>query len=380
MHTFGFIVFTVGMTLPITAIPIQDIIKNPECFYEAPLQILHMPSITAAAFILNCSHWMNISWIKKWRHFVVISAVGLSGELICYSSGYAIWTFVLDLRYPIPFACYLYWYAIIMSQFITLYCLFPTDWRRVDAFGVRLRNMMAAIFWQVNGFTSVHAMLAALLLAFKHEYQWVIAIFLPLAREVSLWIMLKFARKASSGDLISTEITCGFTFSIWHALFHSYIVGSATTTESTMIVLAEESIIGIYMVVEIIWIHLKRPEHIQQQVRLLQKLVLKEFVGFIVPLTFLFCFTIAFYGPNSDKIGNVRNSYFGYQAVDDFTSHASRIASLFFIDVASAALGSALLWKFCNINVYRGLLALQQEFGDVILINLMHSLIAVRER
>ena len=247
LHTFGYIVITIAMTLPITAIPIQDIIKNPECFYEAPLQFLHLPSILSAAFILNCSHWMNISWIKKWRHFVVISAVGLAGELICYSSGYAIWTFVLDLRYPIPFACYLYWNAIVMSQFITLYCLFPTDWRRVDAFGVRLRNMMAAIFWQVNGFTCVHAMLAALLLAFKHKYQWVIAIFLPWAREVCLWIMLKFARKASSGDLISTEITCGFTFSIWHALFHSYIVGSAATTESTMIVLVEESIIGIYV-------------------------------------------------------------------------------------------------------------------------------------
>ena len=135
--------------------------------------------------------------------------------------------------------------------------------------------------------------------------------------------------------------------------------------------------LGIWIVLKIIWIHKKNPGNIQEQARLLQNLLIKEFVGFIVPLAFLLCFTVAYYGPNGDKIGNVRNSYFGYQAVEDFSDYTSKILSLFLIDFLTAIFGSALLWKFCNINCYSGMVALQKEFGNVFLINLLHALLSV---
>ena len=377
LYPLGYIAITFVATLPLTTIPIHDIFETPESFYEYPLQVLHLPCVLAADFLLNASVWMNVSLIRTWRNVALISTVGLVADITCYSLGYAIWTLVLGFRYPIPLNAHLYWYIIITSQLIALYCIFPYYLRKNVEFGARLKNLMIAIVWHSFGFTSVHAMLGGLLLAYKNEYQWIIIIFVPWVREVCLWIMMMFTSKASCGDVTSTNLTCSFTFSVWHAVFQSYIMGSAATSESNAVLLAEESILGIYLVLKIAWIHKNNPAHIHEKARLLQKLLIKEFVGFIVPLTFISIFTAAFYGPNSDKIGNVKNSYFGYQAVEDFTEYTLRILSLFLVDFLTAVIGFILLWKYCNINCYRGLIALQKEFGGVFLVNLIRALLAV---
>ena len=377
VYPFGYIAITLVVTLPLTTIPIHDIFENPEFFYEYPLQYIHTPIVLAAAFLLNGSVWINISSVRKWQNVALISAVGLVAEVSCYSLGYSIWTMILGLRYPIPFNAHLYWYIILTSQLVTMYFVFPKDLRENSEFVARLKNTMVGICWHIYGFTSLHVVLGALLLAYKNGFQWIIMIFIPWVREVSLWVMLRFTSKASSGDLTSTKLTCGFTFSVWHAVFQSYIIGATATSESLAVLLVEECMPGIWFVLKIIWINKKSPGHIQEQARLLQNLLIKEFVGFIVPLAFLLCFTVAFYGPNGDKIGNVRNSYFGYQAVEDFPDYTLKILSLFLIDFLTAIFGSVLLWKFCNINCYRGMISLQKEFGDVFLMNLVHSLLSV---
>ena len=58
-------------------------------------------------------------------------------------------------------------------------------------------------------------------------------------------------------------------------------------------------------------------ENVAKLMQSVQILVIGESIEIIVPLAYLLCFIAAFYGPNSDILGNVKNGYWQYNSVDD---------------------------------------------------------------
>ena len=49
----------------------------------------------------------------------------------------------------------------------------------------------------------------------------------------------------------------------------------------------------------------------------IQNLVLAETVEVTIPVMYTVCFMLAYFGPNAEVLGNIKNSYFHYTAVDD---------------------------------------------------------------
>ena len=375
---FGYLLVALISIVPFTLVPAHNLVQNPEYFYEIPLQFSHIPLILSAAFILNCSTWMNVTYVKTWINLFLMTVSGLIAEFICYATGHIVWTYVLNYQHPVPLNNYMYWYIIIGCIFNTLYFLFPKQMRSHGTFEKRLRYTILALMWQIQGVTFIHAVLAAVLLEFQSNYQWVIAIFLPLVPELCSWVILKIAKKASNGDMDTTEMTCSFSIKAWQALFQSYIIGSIATNATASIIVAYEFILSMYIILKIIWLNKKRPWEVKQQITLLQEYVFHEFLGFIVPLAFMICFLAAYFGPNGDILGDVRNSYWQYQAVENLNEYISQIGLLFFIDLCSLIVGSSLLWIFCGINLYRAYIILQEEFGYLLLANLTMAISSVR--
>ena len=83
----------------------------------------------------------------------------------------------------------------------------------------------------------------------------------------------------------------------------------------------------------------------------------------MVPILYLLCFTIAYFGPNSALIGNVGSSKWQYQAVEDFGYSFSLVFIFCLVDVCSAIIGAILLWCFCGIKLHRAYVEIQNEFG-----------------
>ena len=46
-------------------------------------------------------------------------------------------------------------------------------------------------------------------------------------------------------------------------------------------------------------------------------LILGESLEIIIPIAYLICFVIAYFGPNAEILGNVRNDYWQFKSVDD---------------------------------------------------------------
>ena len=130
-----------------------------------------------------------------------------------------------------------------------------------------------------------------------------------------------------------------------------------------------------------LWIIYKKknyPENIEKQIELVQLLVVYEMVEFVVPLSYLLCFLIAYYGPNAEIIGDVGSSYWQYNAVEDIWHVIKSVIIFFCIDIGSIIINSFMLWNFSRINLWRMFLALQTEFGVNFAIVLVTNLNAVR--
>ena len=124
----------------------------------------------------------------------------------------------------------------------------------------------------------------------------------------------------------------------------------------------------------------KNLENVGKQMELLQDIMLAEMVEFVVPLVYLFCFITAYYGPNAEIIGNIKNDYFQCQKVEDPVHAIQNMAMFFFIDSGSLILSSFILWTFGRINLYRAFCFYQKEYGVVFVINTTFILFIVSIR
>ena len=88
-----------------------------------------------------------------------------------------------------------------------------------------------------------------------------------------------------------------------------------------------------------------------------------EIVEFMVPLCYLICFSVAYYGPNANLIGNVRSSQWQFVAVEDFEHTVGFIVLFFLVDLGSIVLSTLILWTFFRIKLWNVYILVQKEFG-----------------
>ena len=117
---------------------------------------------------------------------------------------------------------------------------------------------------------------------------------------------------------------------------------------------------------------------VENQIKLLQDLILNEMIEVMAPLAYLICFMVAYYGPNAGLIGNIRNSYWQYKAVEDVAHTIQFVLMFLLIDFSSALIGYFLLWKVYRINLYRAYIVIQNEFGFPFLLRVVGNVTTVR--
>ena len=71
----------------------------------------------------------------------------------------------------------------------------------------------------------------------------------------------------------------------------------------------------------------------------------------------------AYFGPNSELIGNIGNSYWQYSKIENVEGSIEFVFVFMFIDLGSLVVVSIVLWKLFRINLYRAFSVLQKEFG-----------------
>ena len=95
---------------------------------------------------------------------------------------------------------------------------------------------------------------------------------------------------------------------------------------------------------------------------MIEGLVLTERIETLVPLTYMICFAIAYYGPNAEILGNIKLDLWQYKPVLDFGNYMKNVFILFVVDFMSLVINGIILQTTCNINIFKILKNIQREF------------------
>jgi len=102
-----------------------------------------------------------------------------------------------------------------------------------------------------------------------------------------------------------------------------------------------------------------------------------ERIETLVPLTYMLCFAIAFYGPNAEILGNIRLTLWHFKGVLDIESYMKNLLILFFVDFSSLVINWIILKIVCNINIFQIFQKIQSEFWLIMAVQQAYSLIEV---
>jgi hypothetical protein len=150
----------------------------------------------------------------------------------------------------------------------------------------------------------------------------------------------------------------------FHVLFLSVAVGGLATMPTTVLLLGIDFAINLHGCFAVWRRH--KDEEWEECGEELMTLTVNEFLEFIVPICYLVCFLVAFYGPNAHLVGemkgnfasfpgNVQSSYWHYIGMtkDDIGGFVETIGLLVCVDGASLLFALVFLkWK-CNINMFK---------------------------
>ena len=95
---------------------------------------------------------------------------------------------------------------------------------------------------------------------------------------------------------------------------------------------------------------------------MIDELVLTERIETLVPLTYMICFTITYYGPNAEIIGNFKLDLWQFRPVLDIENYLKSVFILFIFDFMSLVINGIILGTTCNINIFKFCRNIQSEF------------------
>ena len=214
------------------------------------------------------------------------------------------------------------------------------------------RKFKAYIYYKIwRNFTTIQFLVSAIIVRnLPSEFQWVMAVLLPINREIDHFVSTKMlsnsTRVLDEGAKTAITISVNITFTMHMTI----AIGTKATTFTTCAILAVDFALNLKTAFKIFRLKLKvQPDPLENQKNLLkikqelQTLCLTEIIEIINPISYIITFLIAYYGPNAYLFGNIRNSYWQNKPVENVEKLVVTVFSLFLVDISSAIFGAILL-------------------------------------
>ena len=364
----------------LTFIPMHNVILEPFYWYETLIQAsTGFFSSCAAYMLLNCCYWMNTDRIKSVKNFFIFYVFLVFIALAVGISVIMIWTEALGFRHPMPFFGMIMAYIVIVMSFVGLWFLYPRNWRKNKEMWKRFKFFMWSIL--ANLFiTMIYNIYTKAFTTVPIDYQWGLALFLIPVREFNMWLQNKVATKAAGVEATSVDITTGHNINNRHCFFLSVVLGTTATDITCWAILAVDFSINMFLMIRVIWIRRKgiTEKNEKKMVHTFMELIMAETVEIAVPLTYLSCFLVAYYGPNAVLLGGVRCDMWHYVAVTDLTLFLENVGLFLFADVVSLTTTAVCMGYFAKVNVIRAFVTMQKEFWLIMAVNTAYTVNMVR--
>ena len=172
-------------------------------------------------------------------------------------------------------------------------------------------------------------------------------------------ISKKIQKKFDEHNITSSNISG----EMYHSIFLSVMI--AESTDTTMYVLGvSNTLFGLFNLAQVYRLKRKNSNESSEKLEtLVQEIAIGETLKIIIPLAYLACFSIAYVSPNADILGNIKNSYWQFKAVDDMSTAVTKLLILGAIESSIALISCLFLYFILNINICHVYIFLCKEYG-----------------
>ena len=290
---------------------------------------------------------------------------------------------MLDLSPPMPLNIHVCGILTLSFALSFLWFLIPAPLRTAENKKSFRKRYGYFILVQVYRFFAVmeYFVIAWLFVTVYLDYQWIIAILLPLLREMNGWIFARICYKSAGFKSDAITITAHHEMACRHAVFLSVALSLLATHQTAFICIGLDFAVNFILCILIIWRAKRKKEVIAiEDDTDLQELAMNEKTVYVIPLAYFICFLVAYLGPNRWIIGNVGNTSWHFGKVDDLLSPLGIMFAMFLVDLVGIALWGILLKVFCNINYVKGYMYLQKKYWLIMAIHEGYSLNEVSKK
>ena len=160
----------------------------------------------AASMILNSEIWLDLKTIKTWKNFVVLYLISVLAWFLANIGYYHIYCVMLNLSPPMPLNIHVCSVITLVFSLSFFWFLIPSPLRTLENKKSFLKRYGYYVLAQIFRYFAVleYLVVAWLFVTVDIDYQWTIAIVLPIMREMNGWILTRICYN-SAGSRVTTS-------------------------------------------------------------------------------------------------------------------------------------------------------------------------------
>ena len=341
----------------IALIPMPNSVLHPEFWYDIILPILQFNVLLACSIVIKAELVFHCFKNNMSRPILILFCSSSVSSLSVLCLLHLIYSEVLGFNEPAPFRCLLEAVTILTTLVISLWCVVPKEMNKQKDFQRQYMAFSLFLGW----FYFVSIMLVIIAKPFKEtpeSTQWVLGIALPMTKEITDHVGGKIVLKSVADDNVKDAMFVGkISFSMQFSIWITVLLATSATQTTGYVMLATNFAINMRLTFKAIKFKKPISSHLLsattdfQRRDAIDELVLNEIIETLVPIAFIISYSIVFYGPNHDVIGNVGCGYWSFQKIEDLNTFLLPVMLMAFLDTASVIISGALLHIYCNTNI-----------------------------
>lgn len=341
-----------------TLIPYQNTLKFPSYWYEIAMLIPLIFVLFLVDAILQCYYCFKTDYMFSIRSFLRVGIPTGLMAVVPYLILLLIWTMVWNYNPPLPHSEAPQLLGVITFVSGLAMEIYAKNKKEGDV--KRILWFVLQFPYLGPGLQITYTGLELLTNALPSQLQWIIAFLLPALREFHIMIVHKILMKARpcSNEIILFGVDMGIQsyHSFWVTLFLVKV-----TDVTVYLILGIEFLLHLYSCYQIFKIQKQittsdgndTEDRRKEMSESIAGLILGESLEVFVPFSYLITFFSAYYGPNAYILGNIRNSYWEFKAVDDVGAVVIVTLKMLGIDFGICVVTGLILWIFCRINFFQ---------------------------
>ena len=342
--------------------PQHDPLKFSEYWFEAAIVSCASFAVLLPTHYVGYAHlWAGSFGRRSFVTLIIVLVACFSLVWTYYFASFYVWVNLLNLSYPIPYQLVFIMLLSTITTFFVIWFHYPMSWRQDNVIKKRFRAAVLGCFTWVFVATGYQA----ISLAFQYipnHINWIM-VFVPIPyREFNSWFYPLIIKKLTKhDDDLVIDIIAGHYFGVWHVLFLSRTIGTLLGNLGHLL-LAVDFTVNISFTLAALWYGRKEQNQLKKVDHLLS-FIINEAVECIIPIAYLLCLLIAFYGPNVEHLGNIKFGGWNFSERTNLNNDIFWLLIITTVDFGSLIIGGALLKILGGLNVFRIYAQLQSDVG-----------------